>query len=200
MKNRFEAKSTVLDSGHVLQCKLTRDERPLHWSDVIKLWQTDRSFRTFFVSLLADAPFPAYFWEAPPVTTGNSNQQFEFVLVDSAQLAGVRANPRAFADHFAAAEPESLVVEFPNLGGDAILVAPCPVEPANVYSQISTFSREAPGDQQHELWRCVGAALERRLGDRPVWLNTSGLGVYWLHIRLDDVPKYYTFAPYRDRQ
>jgi hypothetical protein len=31
----------------------------------------------------------------------------------------------------------------------------------------------------------------------PVWLSTSGLGIYWLHFRLDTVPKYYTYAPYK---
>jgi len=45
----------------------------------------------------------------------------------------------------------------------------------------------------------VGAALERQLGAQPVWLNTSGLGIYWLHIRLDSSPKYYTHAPYRNQ-
>ena len=29
--------------------------------------------------------------------------------------------------------------------------------------------------------------------DRSVWLSTSGMGVSWLHVRIDQVPKYYTF-------
>ena len=28
-------------------------------------------------------------------------------------------------------------------------------------------------------------------------LPPQGLGVYWLHVRLDDRPKYYTHVPYR---
>ena len=35
-----------------------------------------------------------------------------------------------------------------------------------------------------------------RLGGKPVWLSTAGLGVGWLHVRLDDRPKYYRHAPY----
>ena len=31
---------------------------------------------------------------------------------------------------------------------------------------------------------------------RPVWLSTSGMGVPWLHMRLDQVPKYYTYEPF----
>ncbi len=31
----------------------------------------------------------------------------------------------------------------------------------------------------------------------PVWLSTAGAGVSWLHVRLDDRPKYYGHGPYR---
>jgi hypothetical protein len=43
----------------------------------------------------------------------------------------------------------------------------------------------------------VGDAVARRLSSAPLWLSTSGLGVAWLHVRLDERPKYYTHAPYR---
>ena len=86
---------------------------------------------------------------------------------------------------------------YSNLGGDAALIVPCPREPLSAYSQISTFARGAPDDQQHQLWVLVAEALKRRLGDRPVWVSTSGLGIYWLHIRLDSTPKYYTHEPFR---
>ena len=196
---RFSADVTQLDEGRVLRSRLLRDGEPLSWSDVVDRWQNDHSFRSFFISVLADAPFPAYFWETPPVTRTTMDRKFEFVLVDSRSLAGVRADEQAFAIHFASAKPGESVIEFPNLSGDATLVVPCPSEPVSAYSQISTFAREAPDDQQHQLWSMVGAALERQLSAQPVWLNTSGLGIYWLHIRLDSSPKYYTHEPYRNR-
>ena len=40
-------------------------------------------------------------------------------------------------------------------------------------------------------------AVAARLSDRPLWLSTSGAGVAWLHVRLDDRPKYIQHAPYR---
>ncbi len=190
---------TKLDEGRVLRFRLLRDGEPLSWSNVVHRWQTDQPFRHFFISVLADAPFPAYFWETPPVTRTSIDRVFEFVLVDSRSLAGVRADDQAFANHFASAQPGESVIEFANLGGDATLVVPCPGEPMSAYSQISTFARQAPDDQQHKLWSMVGAALERQLSAQPIWLNTSGLGIYWLHIRLDSSPKYYTHEPYRNR-
>jgi hypothetical protein len=195
----YSTEITQLNKGRVLRFRLLRDGRPLAWSDVVDRWQNDQSFRCFFISVLVDAPFPEYFWETPPVTSATINREFEFVLVDSQQLAGVRTDEQAFANHFATAESDASVIEFSNLSGDATLVVPCPRGPLSAYSQISEFARRAPDDQQHQLWTLVGAALERQLGAQPVWLSTSGLGVYWLHIRLDSAPKYYTHEPYRNR-
>ncbi len=199
LASTYSTEITQLNQGRVLRFRLLRDGGPLSWSDVVDRWQNDQSFRCFFVSILVDAPFPAYFWETPPVTSATIDRDFEFVLVDSQQLAGVRTDEQAFANHFATAEPDASVIEFSNLSGDATLVVPCPRGPPSAYSQISEFARRAPDDQQHQLWTLVGAALERQLGAKPVWLSTSGLGVYWLHIRLDSAPKYYTHEPYRNR-
>ena len=199
LTNAYSAEITELAKDCMLRYRLIQESRPLSWSDVVDRWQSDHSFRSFFISILVDAPFPAYFWETPPVTVATTNNEFEFVLVDSPQLEGVRPNVQAFAKYFASAESGTSVVEFPNLGGDAHLVVPCPRKPLSAYSQISAFARGAPNDQQHELWAMVGATLERQLGPKPVWLNTSGLGIYWLHIRLDSTPKYYTHEPYKHR-
>jgi hypothetical protein len=58
--------------------------------------------------------------------------------------------------------------------------------------------RTAPGAQKHALWRAVGEAMQRRISQKPVWLSTAGMGVAWLHVRLDDRPKYYGYMPYRN--
>ena len=198
MASTYTTEIKQLSDGRVLRHRLFRGEEPLSWSDVLDLWQDDRLFRNFFISLLADAPFPAYFWETPPVTLSTITETFEFVLVDSQELAGVRSYRHAFANHFAEVQTDDSVIEFSNLGGDTTLVVPCPRGSLSAYSQISEFARRAPEDQQHQLWAMVGATLKQQLGDQPVWLSTSGLGVYWLHIRLDATPKYYTHRPYRD--
>jgi hypothetical protein len=39
--------------------------------------------------------------------------------------------------------------------------------------------------------------MSERVGSKVVWLSTAGAGVSWLHVRLDDRPKYYQFEPYR---
>jgi len=187
-----------LEDGRVRKIAIERDGERLSYASVPGLWQRDHAFRTFFIALLAEAPFAAYFWECRPVSAASAKWSFEFVLVESPQLARVRPDERAFAAQFAAGDASDGIATFWNLGRDALLIAPCPRGPLDAYPHIAAFARTAPAEQQYALWRAVGAAVERRLSAEPVWLSTSGLGVYWLHVRLDSRPKYYNFRPYRN--
>ena len=165
------------------------------YSEVIEAWQTDAAFRSWFNALLAGLSFTAFRWETPPVSALTASRPFEFVVLDSPDLAR-RPDPDAFVEHFQC-QPHSDVLVFPNLGGDAIMVVPRPVAPASAYGHLAAFVRDAPERQQDALWQAVGDAMARRMSARPVWLSTAGAGVSWLHVRLDDRPKYYGFAPYR---
>ncbi len=187
-----------LELGRARRAVLARSARPLRTSEVAALWRTDESFRTFFSELLAEAPFEAFTWETPPVTAATFDREFECVLVDEPALAHVDANPEAFRDVFASAT-SAPAVEFANLGGDARLVAPRPEAPRAACAHLAAFVRHAPRPLLHSFWIAVGTALERHLGPEPVWLSTAGLGVPWLHARLDSRPKYYRHAPYRSR-
>jgi hypothetical protein len=171
------------------------DAQPASFADAVRAWQNDAGFRSLFNAQLADVPYAAFRWETPPVTDTTMTRPFEFVLLDSPGLAR-RPDAEAFAEHFGAASEEGIVV-FPNLGRDAIMVVPCPLSSTAAYGHLAAFVREAPEAQWHALWRAVGEAASRRVGTRPVWLSTAGGGVSWLHVRLDDRPKYYGYGPYR---
>ena len=188
-------RSEPLADGRGLWVAIDRDAAPVSYAEVLRRWQQDADFRSLFIAVLADVPYTAFRWETPPITTTTANRPFEFVVLDSPGLAG-NSEPGAFAEHFRGAA-EGGVVEFANLGKDAILVVPCPKGPLTAYGHIGAFVRQAPEPQRHALWAAVGAAMQRRLGRRPVWLSTAGAGVAWLHVRLDDRPKYYGYGPYR---
>jgi len=64
------------------------------------------------------------------------------------------------------------------------------------YCHFSSFNRTADLMQQHVLWQCVAKTLLKRIGPKPLWLNTAGEGVAWLHIRIDQKPKYYAYKPF----
>jgi hypothetical protein len=183
-------------NGRVIKFAIDTGSSPMSYANVIYQWQNNVGFRTFFIDLLVDSPFSAFRWETPPITTATAKQPFEFVLLDSPDIES-DPDPAAFAEHFIGMAPGG-VVEFPNLGRDAIMVVPCPDEPLSDYGHLAAFLRYSSEPQQHSLWGLVGAAMERRLGPRPVWLSTAGGGVAWLHVRLDGRPKYYGYAQYRN--
>jgi hypothetical protein len=190
----MKAKMNILEDGRIQQYQILDEERPFTYQETLQKWQTDEPFRNLFINLLADAPFAAYFWETPPITQATLTRPFEFVLVNAPSLANVPAQRRAFANYINN-EP---VVNFPNLGGDAHLVVPCSQAPSDAFAHLAAFSRSAPPEQQHHFWQRVGTAVTNQVSERPLWVSTSGLGVYWLHVRLDSRPKYYTFRPYRE--
>ena len=69
------------------------------------------------------------------------------------------------------------------------------------YSDLASFMRGAPADQQLRLWHEVGTQVHYQLRvsapDTPLWLSTEGSGVPWLHVRLDSRPKYIKHDAYR---
>jgi hypothetical protein len=189
-------RSELLAGGSLLRVAIDLDSSPVSYAEVLRRWQEDADFRSLFIALLADAPFAAFRWETPPLTKATAGRPFEFVLLDSPGLASA-PDADAFAEHFRTAAVGG-VVAFPNLGQDAILVVPCPNGPTSAFGHLGAFVRQAPEAQRHALWERVGAEMNRRLGAKPVWLSTAGAGVAWLHVRLDDRPKYYGYRPYRE--
>lgn len=181
-----------------LRVSVTLGGRAATFAEVLEAWRHDAASRSRWNALLAGVPFSAFRWETPPVTAATlASRPFECVLLDAPGLAR-RPEPEAFAEHFAAAADG--VAEFANLGGDAVLVVPEPLADPGAYGHLAAFVRLAPEAQQHALWRRVGEAMARRLAGRSaVWLSTAGAGVSWLHVRLDDRPKYYGHEPYRLR-
>lgn len=155
-------------------------------------------FRDFYISILKGSSFDAFFWENPPVTKLNIKQAYEFVLVHSSQLSKVSADLKPFLKQFGSNQTSRSVIAFENLGRDAELIVPCPVVAESEYAHFSAFVKNAPKDQAHELFVVLANSLKSKIGKKPLWVSTSGLGVYWLHIRLDMRPKYYSFQPYKD--
>jgi hypothetical protein len=176
------------------QFTLHFERRPMTFGHVVDEWRNDRSFRTFFNAILADCSYTAFRWETPAVTEKSANRPFEFVLLDSPELERTPDSKPFVANLQRAKQGVSV---FPNLGGDALLVVPTALSDSSAYGHIAAFVRFAPEAQRDALWAAVGEAMATRIAKKPVWLSTAGAGVSWLHIRLDDRPKYYGFDQYR---
>lgn len=184
-----------LGEARGLKVRIDDHDVTLRYSEVIDLWERNGEFRSFFLALLSAVPFAAFRWETPPVTEASADRPFEFVVLDSPQLA-TRSDPRAFAAQLANVAAEGEVAVFSNLGNDATLIVPLAAGPTEAYGHLAAFARGAPPRQQHAFWQRVGQTMNEQLFDAPIWLNTAGAGVPWLHVRLDSKPKYYGHAPY----
>ena len=175
---------------------LHRRSAALSFGEVSELCRTDAAFRAFLTGALSGSPLEAFFWEVAPVACQTLGHPFECVLVPAPALGRLQPDAAPFRSHFAA-QPTTDVLSFPNLGGDAVLIVPAPRADAACYTHLGCFLRTAPHPQVDTFWQQVGTTLRERLSAQPIWLSTAGLGVSWLHLRLDSRPKYYRYQPYR---
>lgn len=188
----FEAIPEII-SERIYKYRVGENAGPVSYADALQFWQHNEEFRSHFISILRDCPFTAYRWETPPVTRDTINREFEFVLVNSPELL-CAPDTMTFSKQFAKADDG--IVVFENLGKDAVLIVPAPGARTSSFGHLAAFIRSAKDVQIHALWRYVGKTLESIVTDSPIWLNTAGGGVAWLHVRLDSRPKYYTYMPY----
>lgn len=175
----------------------------------VDLLKTNKSFRGRFNAAVGEmVPYTAFLFECPPVSSDTVDcVPFEFVAKPSSTLARARPTPYAFPQ-IQSGKGKIGAVAFPNLGNDALLISPTLYPDgmdgsASRYTHLGALARTAPSQQVDAFWSVVGNALNERLlltsdvtSTDPVWFSTSGLGVYWTHVRLDRRPKYYTHQPY----
>jgi hypothetical protein len=193
----WDCESHRIGGGTLRVCVL-QDGAAISFDNAIDLLGSSKEFRTWFIAALAGVPYASFFWETPPRTDATIDSDFEYVIVDAPMLASQRPDSHAFAEYFRDADGAGTIAVIPNLSGDAIMIVPRILASASVYTDLATFLRHGPDKQKHELLGVMASTIRCRLGQRPVWLSTSGLGVAWLHIRLDSRPKYYQYQPFTE--
>lgn len=135
-------------------------------------------FRCFFIDLLKECKYESYFFECARFI---DEQQFNFVLLNCTTDFNADGSP--FKEYFT----DSNVVTFKNINGDTTLIVPTHSDlHNNHYKNLASFVRNIDEDIIHELLIKVGQNLKN-----GKYLSTNGLGVYWLHVRICDTPKYY---------
>ena len=192
--SNWSYESQKVRSGFI-KYTILRDGNQVSFAEVAHWWRTVPEFVQFYNDLLSGAPFAAFFWEHPPVRRETLGRIYEFVLVDSPVLAGVQADYSSFISFFRGTQ----VVSFPNLRGDAQLIAPAPASTVE-FPHLAAFCRRADKARVLMFWKTIGTLVENDSGAQTRWLSTSGLGVHWLHVRWDMRPKYYTCREYREER
>lgn len=171
--------------------------------------ETENILKGLISDILKDSQFKAFFWEfAPVVPIEAKDTAVSFAITQSKQLEKIEQNSRPFKKHISKArELDVDVAVFKSLGGDAELIIPAPSandEMLGYYSHIAGFVRNGKETEIFSLFRVLGNKLNERFIDKekmrsakPLWISTSGLGVYFLHLRLDSRPKYYVHKPFK---
>ena len=93
-----------------------------------------------------------------------------------------------------------VIIYFPNILGDTMLVVPIPSTDQGIdkYSgDLMSFLKYGQKNQQYALIQLFAkTALNLIETQQKLYISTHGHGLPWLHIRLSNLPKYYTHIKY----
>lgn len=196
-----------------------KDGNALTYIEAIKLFSTgNKEWLDMVSAAIASHPSKALFWECSSFTAKTATHiPFEFVLIPSSHLERITTDIAPFQAHFFGYRKSGTgqvsaheAITFHSLGKDALLVVPCPPDLSDLnlnppeMAHLAAFIRSASPAHREALWRKVGTSVLDTLSSSTVspdtrfWLSTSGLGVSWLHVRIDTVPKYYNWQEYKN--
>jgi hypothetical protein len=175
------------------------------WTEVIDSWQNRQDFQVLFSKFLRDSPFQDFFFEMQPVSRYSQKDFCEFVLVNATgSYDNMTADPKSFAKQLGEAKKKGQqFATFWSLRKDSQLTSPRDMTYSKnkCYLNLARFTRNCAAAQVDAMWKILGEQLSIRLASSslhtPTWVSTSGLAVPWLHMRFDQVPKYYTHKPYK---
>jgi len=196
----------LYEMNRVIKYRFKNANNPLTYDDFIEFLISEKSeaFLKVLTGALKDATskLSAYLWECAPVSNDTKGTtQFEFTATKSTELSKIKQDFSSFWEHISKNRRE-YACSFQNIGGDATLIVPIPIGVSQNkyldYKNISNFTENAELNQRKYFWKKVAIELSKDLESdgKPRWLSTNGLGVHYLHIRIDKKPKYYSFENY----
>ena len=181
---------------NTVRFRLKKGDQNLSFEEVFELWRSNSEFIEFYISELMKLNYEAFYWEHPAIKKEFLGKKYECILQRSKPLEHLSSNESAFKEFIHSTDQ---VVDFMNLGKNARLVVPTKRTDKEIYNHLGKFIRFAENKQIIEVFKRVGTTvIEEIEKQKLVWLNTAGLGVIWLHIRLDTRPKYYKTKRYKE--
>lgn len=159
-----------------------------------KMKGKDIHFMSLFIDSFHRTKFKTFFWECSPVSASNA-QSDAFVYVILRTSIPLTQDFTAFQEHHPPTSRRE-IISFDSKSGGTILVVPTPSYQRNQrqMSSLGPYLRD-PQNTPIRLFQHVAKIILHTLATTKnmIWLNTHGLGVPWLHIRIDFFPKYNSF-------
>ena len=176
-----------------------------------------RKYQKEFIKILKNIPsgdreydnsFKSYYFETPNISCPNS--PIEFVLTKSSTLHHRAPSWKKYEEHMKRKPYGKWSLSFDNLTGDVRLIVPYNKKKNVKYGHLKDYIIHATSEEIYDIFSEVGKELEEYreennewcdiCGDptyeAPLFLSTHGDGVEWLHFRIEEHPKYYSYKPY----
>ncbi len=187
----------ILAQGeHSVRFRIKKKGEFLSFKEVFTLWAENVGFIKFYKEALIAFGYQAFYWEHPAINEAFLEKKYECILQRSKPLENLQSNENTFKEYIHA---NNQVADFMNLGKNARLIVPTKQTDQEVYNHLGKFINFAKDEQIIKIFQQLGdAVLEELKEEKAIWLNTAGLGVIWLHIRLDTKPKYYKTKLYKN--
>jgi len=177
------------------------------FKDFLDMISSNQEFLDDFIQILKTGTnFDQYYFECVPVKKSTlKTQGFEFILKKANDLANRTPDYEVFEDELENCEGGSVSFEY-GLRKDSTLICPC--VPENVedhpkYTHLATFVKDAPKATVDSVFKKSAKVMAEKVDqindpDQKWFLSTDGSGgAAWLHVRIGNRPKYYSFDEYR---
>lgn len=196
MMQQYRVEAVKKTNQNIVKLYVYNNSSRISNREVFETLEKDSQFVDLFTENINNLSYEAIYMELPRLDQKSFDEGFEAVLINAPSLARRTQDKVAFSEHYSVSKS---VVNFSNKGGDAELVIPCPISEKKCYTHLMEFIRLAPPLQVQELFKSAAKIIIQRIskGD-TIWFSSAGLGVSWLHLRLDSSPKYFKYEDYRN--
>jgi len=176
--------------------QLSRDGENLSYIQVFELLTAGDSLTEIMTNFLVEWN-QDFFWEHPKVSNDTCKSNYEVSVIPTDAFNNREENFDPFKSKFKITDQ---IKVFHNLRKDSLLIVPNKNEVSDQnFVTLRKFLQTAPKSLIKKFWKTVGETMIDQISKNSdyCYLSTHGLGVLWLHVRVDQRPKYYHTKKYR---
>jgi hypothetical protein len=165
----------------------------LTWDDVLQLWNKRcKTFNKVFTNAFKNIKYK-YMLKFIPLTSYSLYKPLVIMCIHNSELPIIQ-NYKAYEKYMKNCLLNS-TFHFWNLTKNTYLLCPCPSINKN-YSTIQHFINSSTVKQSLNFWYDSSNIARCFINNnKPVYINTHGLGVAYLHLRFDKIYKYSYHLP-----
>ncbi len=182
--------------------KISINDKNITYITFFSLIKNDIPFLNLFVKYFKyiSTKTKEYYLEFKPVKFSDiDNIEFEFCVIETSGF-DIIGNPNIFEQYGVNQDSNDIKV-FTNLSNTSVLISPAynRLYPTRTYVHIGNFMRSNNDIQKNNLIKSSFSIYFLQLSQNPnnvLWLSTHGKNVAWLHVRIDQQPKYISYDNY----